>query len=129
MRALGEGSARRAARVERCRRLRRLLADKRKEQQKEFEDEFKDFQTILDDTDFEFEIGDVKEDGDKATVNVTVKYEYKGDDEDIATEIFGEGELEGEDEGKVELVKEDGDWLVEETTATSEPPCTCSGPA
>ena len=90
-------------------------ADKQEDAEKEFEDQIKEFEDILDDTDIEIEAGDVKEDGDKATVDVTIKYEYTGDDDDKFREFFNEEKLEGEDEGKVKLVKEDGDWKVEGT--------------
>lgn len=65
-----------------------------------------------DDISIDVEIGDVTEDGDTASVDYTVHSEYTGDDEEAFKEFTGEEELESDDDGTIELVKEDGKWKV-----------------
>jgi hypothetical protein len=93
------------------------FADKSKDQEDDFADELKDFDEVLGDTDIEFETDDAKESGDSATVKLTIKYEYKGDDDDKFREVFGEDDTKGDDTETVKLVKEDGDWKVKETSS------------
>ncbi len=81
----------------------------------EFEDssEAGEFEDYRDDFDFEYEIGDVTERDKTADVDYTVTYKYTGDDEDIADFYDEDGE---ESDGTLELVKEDGEWKVDEDT-------------
>ncbi|MCW2816951.1 MAG: hypothetical protein JWN84_4406 [Nocardioides sp.] len=65
-----------------------------------------------DDITIDIEIDDVSEDGDEAQVDYTVSSEYTGDDEDGFKEAFDSDDLEETNEGTLDLVKEDGDWLV-----------------
>lgn len=81
-----------------------------------FEDEFtSEIRGYVDDIEFDIEIDDVKEDGDKATVDYTVTSEYTGDDPDGFRDFTGEDALEDEESDSLELVREDGDWKVAET--------------
>lgn len=70
------------------------------------------FDEIFDDLDVNYEIGDVTEDGDKATVKYTLSIEYTGDEEGFA-EAFEQPESDEE----LSLVKEDGDWKVDGDSA------------
>ncbi len=78
----------------------------------EFEDEFgESLEDVRDDIDYEVEIGEVDEKGDdEAIVEFTETIEYNGDNDQVA-ELF---ETSGDDEQRMKLVKEDGDWKVEE---------------
>ena len=67
---------------------------------------------VIDDLDVETEIDSVKENGDKATVEYTQKFEYTGDDESLE-EVYGGNDTY---EGTLKLVKEDGDWKVDSDT-------------
>ena len=77
----------------------------------DFEDQgipgYEDYEDLLDDIDYEFEIGDVSEKETTATVEYTYSIEYTGDEEDF--DIFNQEDVEAE----LELVKEDGDWKVD----------------
>lgn len=75
-------------------------------------EEFDEFQDVLDDVDTDLKVNDAKEDGDKATVTYTLDLEYTGDDKAKFTEVFGEEDTKTTEKGTVNLVKEDGDWLV-----------------
>ncbi len=79
-----------------------------------YDEQFKTFgiDEFQDDLEIDVEIDDVKEDGDKATVEYTVKSKYTGDDEDGFREFTGEDSLENEETGTLDMVKEDGDWKV-----------------
>lgn len=84
------------------------------EKQVDDSQEFQDYQDYLGDVAVDVEFGDVTERGDKATVAYTVKSEYTGGDEAGFKEAFGTDSLSESDDGSVELVKEDGDWRVDE---------------
>lgn len=77
----------------------------------DFEDQgipgYEDYEDLLDDIDYEFEIGDVSEKEKTATVEYTYSIEYTGDEEGF--DIFNQEDVEAE----LELVKEDGDWKVD----------------
>jgi len=64
---------------------------------------------VFDDLEVDYEIGDTKEDGDKATVSYTYSIEYDGDDEE-----FGDFIEVKDEEAELVLVQEDGDWKVDE---------------
>ena len=79
----------------------------------------KTFEDIQGDFDYDVEIKDVKEDGDKATADYTVTTRFTGD-KDIITDCGGdEDDVEDSEDDSLELVKEDGDWKVD-TQAGSE---------
>ena len=70
--------------------------------------EYDSYEEIFEDLEYEYEIGDVKEDGDTATVEYTCSLKYTGDEEG-----FGEVFETEDDEADLKLVKEDGDWKVD----------------
>lgn len=84
----------------------------------EYQEKFKEQENydeivaIFEDVDTEVEIGDVEEKGDSATVEYTETIKYTGDDEESFAEFFGE-ETEITEKGTLTMVKEDGDWLVD----------------
>lgn len=90
-------------------------ADKLKEEEADF-DKIVGF---LEDLDVETEIGKVDEKDDTATVKYTQEIEYVGDDEEGFAEFFGE-ETKFTTKGTVSLVKEDGDWKVDDDESTTE---------
>lgn len=89
----------------------------REDGNEEFEDEYdQSFDDFLDDVDHSVEIKSVDEQGDDvAIVEYEETYEYTGDDDDIL-----EGEFDGDEketqEGTIKLVKEDGDWKVDDSS-------------
>lgn len=66
---------------------------------------------FYEDIEVDYEVGEAKEDGDKATVDYTFSMEYTGDEEGAA-EFINQDDVKGE----LTLVKEDGDWKVDEDT-------------
>ena len=66
-----------------------------------------DFQQLFDDLDVNYDIGDVSESGDKATVKYTIEVKYNGDDE------LGQYFEQDKSSEELTLVKEDGDWKVD----------------
>ncbi len=77
--------------------------------------ELDDFEEYQDDFNVDIEIGDVTEKDETAEVEFTTKTEYDGDDEDLE-DYFGEAQ---EVDGTLFLVKEDGDWKVDEDKSDS----------
>lgn len=75
--------------------------------------EFDKIKAFLDDLDVDTELGDVSEKDDTAEVKYTQKVEYTGDDDEGFSEYFGE-ETKFTSKGTIRLVKEDGDWKVDE---------------
>lgn len=73
----------------------------------------------LDDAEFDVEIGDVTEDGDTAEVKYTLKSEYKGDDVDGFKAAFDTEDLTETNKGTLKMVKEDGEWKVDEDNEDS----------
>jgi hypothetical protein len=74
----------------------------------EASDEYADYEEFVQDVEISYEIGEVKEDGDTATVDVTTTFDYTGDDPTFE-DIYGEPTTE-----TLDLVKEDGEWRVAE---------------
>lgn len=74
----------------------------------------KTFDDVKGDFDYDVEIKKVDEDGDKATVDYEITTKFTGD-EQIVTDCGGnEDDIESTDEGTLDLVKEDGDWKVDQ---------------
>jgi hypothetical protein len=71
--------------------------------------------------DYDYEIVDVEEDGDDATVTVEVVGEYGGDASDAETCYINVSEMEEGEEFELELVKENGDWRVAPDNLSTEP--------
>ncbi|GAA3830377.1 DUF2510 domain-containing protein [Nocardioides panacisoli] len=69
---------------------------------------FKDF---FKDLDVNYDIGDVNENGDKATVKYTIEVKYTGDDETL-----GQAFEQPKSDETLTMVKEDGDWKVDSDT-------------
>ena len=78
---------------------------------KSFEDSgipgYDNYEDFLDDIEYDFDIGDVKEKEKTATVEYTYSIEYTGDEEDFG-DFFNQKDVDAE----ISLVKEDGDWKV-----------------
>jgi hypothetical protein len=70
---------------------------------------YDDYEDFLDDIDYDYEIGDVSEKEKTATVKYTYTVKYTGDEEDLK-DFFNEEDVDAE----IKLVKEDGDWKVDE---------------
>lgn len=87
-----------------------------------FEDQegFEDFASLLDDVEVDVEIGDVEEDGESATVDYTEQVEYTGDDAEKFAELFGEEDTKFTVKGTITLVRQDGEWRIDEDESTTE---------
>lgn len=66
---------------------------------------------FYEDIEVDYEVGEAKEDGDKATVDYTFTMKYTGDEEGAAA-FINQDDVKGE----LTLVKEDGDWKVDGDT-------------
>lgn len=93
-------------------------------QQKEFDDQLDQpldsscdstLEDVQDDISYDVEIKDTEEDGDKADVDFTLTSKFTGDKK-ILEECGSEDDDEESTDGTVKLVKEDGDWKVDDTT-------------
>ena len=74
----------------------------------------KTFDDVKGDFDYDVEIKKVDENGDKATVDYETTTKFTGD-EDVVTDCGGdEDDIESTDEGSLDLVKEDGEWKVDQ---------------
>lgn len=69
------------------------------------------FQDLFDDLDVNYDIGDVSESGDKATVKYTIEVKYSGDNAQL-----GQAFEQPKSDAELKMVKEDGDWKVDEDT-------------
>ncbi len=78
------------------------------------------FAGLVEDIDVDIEIGAVEEQDDSATVDYTEEVVYTGDDAGLFTETFGEEDTELTVTGTITLVKQDGDWFVDEDEDTTE---------
>ncbi|HWJ80944.1 MAG TPA: DUF2510 domain-containing protein [Nocardioides sp.] len=72
------------------------------------------YSELFDDLDINYDVGDVSEKGDKATVDYTIEVKYNGDNP-----IGQQLETDKSDE-TLELVKEDGDWKVDSDSSDME---------
>ena len=66
------------------------------------------YKDIFDDLDISYSIGDVSENGDKATVHYTFESKYTGDNTDL-----GQSFEHAKSDETLSMVKEDGDWKVD----------------
>lgn len=89
--------------------------DNEEEFAEDYEDEYgESFDDIRGDVDYEVEITELKEKGDdEAVAEYKETFEYTGDNDDVLEDFF-DGEEKNTDEGSIKLVKEDGDWKVDE---------------
>ncbi|WP_168798173.1 hypothetical protein, partial [Nocardioides sp.] len=86
--------------------------DRNKELNSYYEDQYgESYQDIRDDTEYEFEVKDVEEDGDEAFVDYEVTTTYDGDNQDYLDTVL-DGDEEQAEDGTMRLVEEDGDWKV-----------------
>ena len=69
---------------------------------------YDNYEDLFDDIEYDFEIGDVSEKEESATVEYTYTVEYTGDEEDFGG-VFDQKDQDAE----IGLVKEDGDWKVD----------------
>lgn len=85
------------------------------ESREQFEEDYDEsLDDVVDDIDYSVEIEKVDEQGDDvAIVDYKETYEYTGGDDDILEEVF-DGEEKDTEEGQIKLVKEDGDWKVDD---------------
>ncbi|MEQ6903789.1 hypothetical protein [Nocardioides sp. YIM 152588] len=96
-------------------------ADDLEDTKKDFEDEYgQSYDDAFDDIEFDVEITDVNEKGDdEAIVEYEGSYEYQGDNDQFLDDYFGGDETDSFT-GWYRVVKEDGDWRVDEDCSDEE---------
>lgn len=83
----------------------------------DYEERFDEsYEDIQDEMDYALEITDVKEEGDEAFVDYEVTSTYSGDNQTYIDDTLG-GKTTHTEDGTMRLVKEDGDWKVDDEDA------------